>query len=101
MGRKKGFDNRKIAAIVGILASHPEGLWLRNIARETSLHPLTVSKYIDTVLRPLVEEISLKSERKPILRVIKLKPFVLEKLEEGRSMAQILRLLKLMESVRE
>lgn len=101
MGRKKGFDNRKIVAIVGVLVNNPDGLWLRNIARETGLHPLTVSKYLDTILRPLVEETSLRSEKKPILRVIKLKPFVLEKLQEGRNIQQVLRLLRLMESVRE
>ncbi|MBI4018427.1 MAG: helix-turn-helix domain-containing protein [Candidatus Aenigmarchaeota archaeon] len=101
MARKKGFDNRKIAAIIGALADNPDGLWLRNIARETSLHPLTVSRYLNTVLKPLVEETSLRSEKKPILRVVKLKPYVLGKLQEGRSLGQILRLLKLMESVRE
>ncbi len=101
MGRKKGFDNRKIVAIVGVLVNTPDGLWLRNIARKTGMHPLTVSRYLDTVLRPLIEEVSLRSEKKPILRVIKLKPVVFEKLQEGRNMQQILRLLKLMESVRE
>jgi len=101
MGRKKGFDNKKIVAIVGVLVKNPDGLWLRNIARETGLHPLTVSRYLDTILRPLIEDVSLRSEKKSILRVVKLKPFVFEKLQEGRNIQQILRLLRLMESVRE
>ena len=82
MGRKKGFDKRKITSIIGVLANNPEGLWLRRIAEETKLHPSTVTKYIDTLLKPLVEDVSLGGTGKPLLRVIKLKPFVLERLHE-------------------
>lgn len=96
MGRKKGFDERKIAAIIGILYANPDGIWIRRIAREANLDHKTVSKYIDTVLKPLVEDVSLTGEKRAMLRVIKLKPFVVEKLAEGRNIQQILKVLRLM-----
>ena len=99
MGRKKGFDNKKIAAILGVLASNPDGLWLRGIARETNMHPLTVSRYIDKILKPLVEDVSLGGSGKPLLRVIKLKPFVIERLSEGKDINQIMRMLNLMNRI--
>ena len=94
MGRKKGFDERKIQSIVRALIDNPDGLWLRNIAKITGFSPPTVSHYLDTVLKPLVEESSL-GEGKPIIRVIKLKPFVFERLQEGRSLADIMKILRL------
>lgn len=96
MGRKRGFDESKIAAIIGVLYSNPDGIWIRRIARETSMDNKTVSKYVDTVLKPLVEDVSLAGEKKPMLRVIRLKPFVIEKLAEGRNIQQILKVLRLM-----
>ena len=96
MGRKKGFDKKKITAIIGVLANNPDGIWLRRIAEETGIHHSTVSKYIDTLLKPLVEDVSLGGTGKPLLRVIKLKPFVIERLQQGDSLDKILRLLKLM-----
>ena len=65
MGRKKGFDEKKIAAIVGILYSNPEGIWIRRIAREVGMDHKTVSKYVDTVLKPLVVDVSLAGEKRP------------------------------------
>lgn len=99
MGRKKGLDKKKIGAIISVLVSNPEGLWLRQIAKDTNLSPATVSHYIDTVLRPLTEDASLGKGSKPLLRVIKLKPFVLEKLEEGRDINQIMKILDLMKKI--
>ena len=99
MGRKKGFDQRKIGSILGTLASNPDGLWLRRIAEETKIHHSTVTKYIDTVLKPLVEDVSLGGSGKPLLRVIRLKPFVLERLHEGKSIDQIMKILHLMDKL--
>ena len=59
MGRKRGFDEKKIAAIVGILYNNPDGTWIRRIAREAGMDNHTVAKYVDTVLRALVEDVSL------------------------------------------
>ena len=99
MGRKKGFDQKKIAAIVRLLAANPDGMWLRQIARETQLHPLTVKRYVETVLQPLVEDVSLGGGGKPLLRVIRLKPFVIERFQEGRSLAEVLKLLRLFDTI--
>jgi hypothetical protein len=99
MGRKKGFDKKKIIAIVSVLANNPDGLWLRRIAEETKLHPSTVTKYIDTLLKPLLEDISLGGSGKPLLRVIRLKPMVIERLQKGQSIDQIMKILKLMDQL--
>ena len=96
MSRKKGFDKRKITAIIAVLANNPDGIWLRRIAEEAKIHHSTVTKYIDTLLKPLVEDVSLGGSGKPLLRVIKLKPFVLERLQQGKSLDKIMKILKLM-----
>ena len=99
-GRKKGYDNKKISAIVVCLIRNPDGLWLNRIAKETGLHHSTVTKYIDTILSPLVDNITLgESETKPLLRVVKLRPVVIEKLQEGQNIGQILRLLSIMKKL--
>jgi hypothetical protein len=99
MGRRKGFDDKKIIAIVKALLANPDGIWLRQIARETQLSPSTVAKYLDTVLKPLIEESSLGMSSKPLLRVIKLKPFVFERLQEGKSLADIMKILRLISKI--
>ena len=96
MGRKKGFDKRKITSIITVLASNPDGIWLRRIAEETKMHPSTVTKYIDTLLKPMVVDVSLGGSGKPLLRVIKLKPFVIERIQRGENLDKIMKLLKLM-----
>lgn len=96
MGRKKGFDNKKISAIIGILISNQDGMWVRQIERETGIHHSTVSKYLDTILKPLVEDVSLGGTGKPLLRVIRLKQFVIERLNQGQGIDQIMKTLRLM-----
>lgn len=98
MGRKKGFDEKKISSIVSYLARNPDGVWLRNIARDLALSPGTVAKYVDDVLQPLVENTRLGSSAKPLLRVIRLKPAVLDELEKGKDLQQIMKILKMMSS---
>ena len=44
-GRKPGLDPCKVGVIIEILANNPDGLWLRQIATRTRLHPSTVSRY--------------------------------------------------------
>lgn len=99
MGRKKGFDERKIASILRILAKNPDGLWLRGVAKEAKLSPSTVASYIEGPLRPFTEITDLGRSEKPLMRVIRLKPFVLEKLGEGKDLRQILKILKVMENI--
>jgi len=98
MGRKPGFDQRTVHAIFQALIAHPEGIWLRRIAQETHLHPSTVTKYVDRVLRPLVDDTTL-GDKKPFLRVIRLKPVVLEKVQEGKNLEQILKVLAVMNKI--
>lgn len=98
MGRRPGLDEKKITSIVSVLAMYPEGLWLRKLADETGLTHATVAKYVSGVLRSLVEEVSLGRGPKPLLRVIKLKPTVLEELQKGKDMQQILKILQMMSS---
>ncbi|MBI5061098.1 MAG: hypothetical protein HZB67_02190 [Candidatus Aenigmarchaeota archaeon] len=93
-GRKRGHDPNKIAAIVAVLARNPDGIWIRKIAEETKMHPSTVSKYVDTVLHPIVEATVLGGD-KPIMKVVRLQPIALAKLQEGQNIAQIIRYLSL------
>jgi hypothetical protein len=99
MGRKKGLDKKKTGAIINVLIANPDGIWLRRIAEETKLSPATVAHYIETALKPLVEDTSLGKTEKPLLRVIRLKPFVLERLREGRNINDIMKILDLMKKI--
>lgn len=95
VGRKKGFDEKKIGKIISVLAANPDGIWLRRIAKEAKISPSTATLYVEGILATLVEDTSLGTG-KPLLRVIRLKPFVLEKLQEGRDIRQIMKILRLM-----
>lgn len=99
MGRKKGADMEKIAAIINVLARNQDGMWLRKLAKEAGISPMSASKYANTVLKPFLEDISLSGENRPILRIIRLKPFVIEKLREGKDLNQILKILNLVDKV--
>src|SRR3989344_115855 len=95
MGRKKSFDEGKIRVIGTTLAANPDGIWLRRIARETGYAPATVAHYLETVLSPLIEDVSLGTGDKPLLRVVRLKQSVLERLQSGQDLRQIMKLLKM------
>ena len=94
MGRRPGLDERKVLAIVHVLLNHPDGLWLRQLAKETGLSPSTIARYLETVLQPLVDDNSLGGQ-KPLLRVVKLKPFVIERLQAGQTLLDIMRMIRL------
>jgi hypothetical protein len=96
MGRKPGLDERKVASIVGVLSRYPDGIWLRKLAEETGLNHATVAKYVDRVLKLLIEDTRLGSGAKPLLRVIRLKPAVLEELAKGKDLQQIMKILQMM-----
>ena len=97
-GRKPGLNPNKIKDILSVLANNPEGLWLRQIAVQTKMHPSTVSRYVESVLKPMTEEENLGSEdeKKPIIRVIRLKPYVIEQLQQGKSISSIYRIMKVL-----
>lgn len=98
-GRPIGVDQQKLATVVKILAENPDGIWLRKIAKKANLHPTTVGNYMDSVLSPLIEDVSLGSEQKPIIRVIKLKSSVMRRLDEGATLRQILQLSSVLRNV--
>jgi hypothetical protein len=98
-GRPDGVDPNKLAIVVKVLAENPDGLWLRRIAKKAGLHPTTVGNYVDSVLRPLVDDVSLGADQKPIIRVIKLKASVIRRLEQGATLRQILQLSQVLKTV--
>jgi hypothetical protein len=99
MARPKGYNSKTVAVLMGILASRQEGLWIRRLAKEAKLHPSTVSRYLAGPLRPFVETSALGSPgARPLLIVVRLKPVVLQRLAEGASLADIMRLLALIET---
>ncbi len=97
-GRKPGYSPDKIGLILRVLAQNPDGLWLRKLAEKAGMHPSTVSRYVDNVLGSMIEDVSLGDE-KPIMRVIRLKPFVLQKLEEGMDIRKIMKILSVMKNI--
>jgi hypothetical protein len=99
MGRRKGFDEKKIGAIVQVLLVNPDGLWLRQIAKKTGFSPSTIARYLDTILKPLIDESSLGTSGKPLLRVVRLRPFVIERFHEGKTLADILKILRLVSKI--
>lgn len=99
-GRPKGVSTEKIALIVSALYKNPEGLWLRELAKRTRLHPSTVSSYLKGVLKPVVIESMLGPEEAPILRVIRLKLVVSERLSKGEPLAEIVRSIRLLDKIK-
>ncbi len=96
MGRKPGFDNTKISSIITALTRYPDGIWLRRLGEETGLNHATVAKYINGLLKPLVEDTALGGKTKPLLRVIRLKSNVLDELAKGKDIQQIMKILRMM-----
>ena len=99
MGRKPGLSSIKISRIMGVLIANNGGIWVREIARQTGYTHATVARYLNTSLKPLLIDESLGKPERPLLRVVRLKPFVLERLQEGKSLDQVMRMLKMFESV--
>jgi hypothetical protein len=98
-GRPSGYNIQNILSITKVLLENPEGLWLRKIAKKANLHPNTVSNYLNTVLSPLVEDISLGDDEKPIIRVIRLKPSVYKKIKEGANIQEILKFSRIIKNI--
>jgi len=55
MGRKKGPDENKIKKIIEVLKKNPQGLWIREIARQARLSKTTTHRYITEFMEDLVE----------------------------------------------
>lgn len=100
MGRKPGLNPEKTGRIIGILVANPDGLWLREIARKCGCTHATISRYLNSSsLKPLILDDSIGNPEKPALRLIRLKPFVIERLQQGQSFDQIMRFLRLMDKI--
>ena len=101
MPRPKGYNPQKIVKIVSILAKYEEGVWIRKIAAEAGMHPSTVSRYVGGMLASVIIVSELGPEdKKPIMRIVRLKPEVLERLRQGDTIKRVLRFAGLLEKVR-
>src|SRR3989338_9303000 len=88
MPRTANKDNRSLNLIVLALQDAPDGLWIREIARRTKLDPKTIAYYI-TRYPELFEEQSVDGPKKPIFKLVKLRPGALTR--PGTLLAKILR----------
>ncbi len=57
MGRGAGPDEGKIKKIRQALSKNPNGLWVREISRQTGLNRTTVSIYLSSFMQNETEEI--------------------------------------------
>lgn len=63
-------DKEKIKRIKALLKKHPEGIWVREIAKKLSLDKSLVSRYINKYMKNEIRDVY--KIKKPF-RVIKLK----------------------------
>lgn len=80
-----GKKDTRVNKIIGLLASNPEGMWLRQLAIETDIPISTLHRYIEYELQDIVESVGVKDERGKYfgLRIIRLKPKIIEVIESG------------------
>jgi hypothetical protein len=92
----KGRDMNKIKKIVLVLIKNPEGLWIRQISKETGLALSTVHYYINQVIDDLVDNIGTKDKKGHYfgLRIIRLKPKIKENIE-NEGLEKIYKFLKM------
>jgi hypothetical protein len=95
MARRPGYAPQRIASILAVLAKHPEGIWMRKLESEAGLDKKTIRRYIEGPLAPVVEVTALGE--KPLLKVVRLKPAVFQRLGEGQNLEQVIRLMGLIE----
>ena len=75
----------RISKIIAVLASNPEGLWLRSLSQKTKIPPGTLHRYLEKDLSDIVDNLGVKDDsgRHFGLRIVKLKPRILDILSEG------------------
>ncbi len=71
MGRKPGPNLEKLKKIRAVLAKSPNGLWVREIARQTNLNRTTVSIYLSKHMKDDVEEIF--SVKGSLIKIVRLR----------------------------
>lgn len=57
MGRKSGPDKKKIAKIRATLKRNPQGIWIREIARQSGLDKSLVSRYLTEFMQDEIEDV--------------------------------------------
>ena len=93
-------DKKKISKLLRVLIKHPEGLWLRQISKDTKIAPSTVHYYINQTLSEIVENIGVKDKKGKYfgLRIVRLKPKIIENAEKG-GLENIFHFLKLSKKI--
>ena len=56
MGRWKGPDENKVRKILEVLRKNPQGLWIREIARQSKLSTTTTHRYLRKFLESQIED---------------------------------------------
>jgi len=56
MGRSKGPDENKILKIKSVLRKYPQGLWIREIARQAKMSKSTAHRYLTYYMKNQIEE---------------------------------------------
>ena len=96
-GRKPGPDPETARKIIQVLINNPDGVWIRELGKQAGVHPTTATKYVEGVLAPMVDiQLLGSNSEKPLLKVVKLKTIVIEKLEQGQKISEILRFLDIL-----
>lgn len=72
MPRPKGPDLEKIKKIRKVLLKNPNGLWIREIARKTSLDDSTISRYLAGYMKGEIKN-TFPNVKGKLIKVVKLK----------------------------
>lgn len=82
---KREKDLKKVKKILQVLSNNPEGLWIRQMSKESGIALSTVHYYINNILDELVENIGVKDARGRYfgVRIIRLKPKIREIVSSG------------------
>jgi|YelNatPaOPRAMG01_1025707.scaffolds.fasta_scaffold177630_2 hypothetical protein len=92
---KPKYDPETIRKLLRVLIENPEGLWLSRLAKMAGVPKSTTAYYLNNQLRPLIDENTLGDEKR-LIRIVSLKPIVIEELNKGRSLDKIMRIIKIM-----
>ena len=69
-GRRAGPDDKKVESIIEVLKKNPDGIWIRELARQSKLDKSTVCLYLNKHLKEQIEDLT--DHNLPV-RMIKLK----------------------------
>lgn len=69
MSRRPGPHQLKLELILYALQTHPQGLWIREISRQTNLKKSTVSNYLTNYLADKIETVHQTNH----IKIVKLK----------------------------